>query len=197
MAKYAPDLIGLQESVKTYLPHIVDTINSQLQGQYKSIGWHSVQFIYNSDTLGEGHLLSPPDLHIRDAGRGMIVVWFPKRQLLAINLHAPHKVHLAQEISKTFDTVAIPELVKPQRIIVTGDFNDAYYQTLTELNIMGKILRQYGSGSVAKSCCTDTNYQLIGDYIFDSDYNLPGFYGIQKDDLNQLMSDHYPIIYYQ
>ena len=192
LASYSPDLIGLQESGPIYLPGIVDIIKRQTGFQYETIGHGFVQFIYNPILLGKGVLLSPLDLHMVEQGRQMIIVWFSLIKLLAINLHAPHKVDLEKVILDAFNKV--PVNVNPNRIIITGDFNDAYNNTpLTQIKIMDKILRQHGPAS--KSCCTNANYRYMGDYIFDSEYQRPGFYGIPPDAYDKLMSDHHPVIY--
>ena len=196
MVKHRSDLIGLQEVHNYYFKKIMEAFNTNSKEKYESIGGNgSVQFLYNSNILGKGILLSDPDLYIIDKGRDMIVVWFPTIKLLAINLHAPHKIDLNKEITKIFNTVIISDEIKKtiNRIIVTGDFNDTYYDPLKELTFLGKKLKQHGDAVL--SCCYDSNYQLKGDYIFDSDYNNPGFYGISADTYKILMSDHYPVIY--
>ena len=177
LASHHPDLIGLQESTSTHLFEIVEAINRRTSHQYESVGAGPVQFIYNIESFGKGYLLSPPDLHMIQIGRRMIIVWFPQIKLLAVNLHAPHQVDLKKQILDTFNTVPIN--VNPDRIVMMGDFNDAYNQPLTQLTIMNKILRQHGSPP--HSCCTDMEYRLIGDYIFDSEYQRSGFYGIPDD----------------
>lgn len=193
LASQRADLIGLQESTMTYLPKIVRVMNEQTDIHYEAIGSGPVQFIYNIKTLGRGYLLSPPNLYIVQPSRQMIVVWFPQIQLLAINLHAPHNVDLEKEIINTFNRVPIG--VNPSRIIMVGDFNDAYHQPLVQLALMGRILRQHGIAPY--SCCTDMNYTLVGDYIFDTEYQWPGFYGISPDAFSNLMSDHYPVVFYE
>lgn len=193
LAKQKPDLIGLQEVVQTYLYEMLDVINNDTEKTYESIGSGPVRFIYNVETLGTGYLLSPPKLYMIEPKRELIVVWFSKVQILAINLHAPHQVNLKEEILNTLNKVQI--YVNPKRIIIVGDFNDGYYESLTQINFKGKILRQHGNPP--KSCCADSNYSTIGDYIFDSEYMKGGFYGIPKDAYDILMSDHYPVVYYE
>lgn len=191
IASRNPDLVGIQESVPTYLGNICSQISEKSGKEYQSIGSGSVQFIYNRLHLGEGVLLSEPNLHIIEENRLMIVVWFPKIKLLAINLHAPHNVDLGESITNTFETVSIS--IKPDRIIMTGDFNDGYRSPLTELNLIGKVLRQHGEPS--KTCCLDTNFRFQGDYIFDSDYTKDGFYGVPNSVYALPMSDHLPVVF--
>ena len=189
MNKQGADLIGLQEVSSQYLPLMME----YFPRSHQSIGYATVYFIYNQDKLGRGQMLAPTDLAITQPGRYLLTVWFPKVKLLAINLHAPHKVDLKKEIQKTFKWVKTKSIV-PRRIIVTGDFNDAYYPLLQNLTLLGKVVKQHSSPT--KSCCTDSNYQYYGDYIFDSDYSSPGFYGISSDARQKLMSDHYPVSFY-
>ncbi len=189
MNKQGADLIGLQEVSSQYLPLMME----HFPRSYQSIGYATVSFIYNQEKLGRGQMLAPTDLSITQPGRYMLAVWFPKVKLLAINLHAPHQVDLKKEIQKTFKYVKTKSII-PSRIIVTGDFNDAYHPPLQNMTLMGKPVKQHSSPT--KSCCTDSNYQYYGDYIFDSDYSSPGFYGISSDARQKLMSDHYPVSFY-
>nr|QBK91023.1 MAG: endonuclease/exonuclease/phosphatase family protein [Pithovirus LCPAC201] len=189
MNKQGADLIGLQEVSSQYLPLMME----YFPRSHQVVGYATVHFIYNRDKLGQARMLNPTDLAIVQSGRYMLAVWFPKVKLLAVNLHAAHQINLKKEIEKTFRLVKT-KFTSPNRIIVTGDFNDAYHSPLQDLVLMGKVLRQHSSPT--KSCCTDSNYQYYGDYIFDSDYSSPGFYGISIDARQKLMSDHYPISFY-
>jgi len=212
LARQNADLIGLQEigdkyyiqKMLTVFPKGYETIRQSPQ---------TVYFIYNKNKLGSGTIISPPNLNVGGSGRPMLVVWFAQIKLLAINLHAAHKINLKQTIENSFNSITIPAGVKPNRIIITGDFNDTYNAPLSEINIMGKLLKQHGPPP--KSCCidTDTKYQFPGDYIFDSDYQQAGFYGVPDDaktpvlyngnkpyvnsnSKNKLMSDHEPVVFY-
>jgi hypothetical protein len=192
----------LQEVVVEYLPLMM----KHFPETYQTVGSSSTYFIYNSSVFGQGQLLSHKRLYIIQEGRPMIIVWFPKVELLAVNLHAPHKINLKDGIEKTFNSVKISSSIHPKRIIITGDFNDAYYAPLQELNLMGKVLRQHSSPP--KSCCADSSYNYSGDYIFDSDLMMKGFYGVPSDARNpilyhfpsgtksRLMSDHDPVVFY-
>lgn len=210
LAAQNADLIGLQEVAH---PQYVQKMLTVFPPGYESIGQQTTYFIYNKNKLGTGQILSPDNLAIYQKGRPMVIVWFSKVKLLAINLHAAHRIKLKQVIEQTFNTVNIPPTIKPDRIILTGDFNDTYNSPLTELKLMGKILKQHGPPP--KSCCIDidTKYQYYGDYIFDSNYKQPGFYGVPDDaktpvlyngntpyinsnSNNKLMSDHEPVVFY-
>lgn len=190
-----PDLMGLQEVRGEYLVKIIN------QNIYDIVGDKGTVVVYNKNKLGKGYQISHVDLHIKEPGRGMIVVYFPNVKLLFINLHAPHNVDLHDEIQKTLNQVSFIPLLYINRIIVTGDFNDAYRAPLKELKLLNFILKQ--PNQAIKSCCSDNNYSLIGDYIFDSEYEIEGYYGVPKTaekyryNKHILMSDHYPIVYEQ
>lgn len=213
LARQNADLIGLQEigdksyvhKMLTVFPKGYDMIRQSPQ---------TVYFIYNKVKLGPATVISPPNLTVGGQGRPMIMVWFPKVQLLAVNIHAAHGLNLQREIEKAFNSVNIPNNIRPQRIIVTGDFNDdtkVGQVTLNELNLMGQNLKQHGQPP--KTCCTDSGYKYYGDYILDTEYKQPGFYGVPNDakspiayngntpylnhnSTNKLMSDHEPVVFY-
>ena len=210
------DLMGFQECVEPSFSRMVQRIKQESKPysrNYQTIGYDSVQIVYDEDKLGNGIMLNKSGLHIIESTRLMIVVWFPQTKILAINLHAPHDFDSEKEITNTFNSINISEDVKPERIVMMGDFNDSYRQPLTEITFLDMKLKQHltSTGKPLQTCCTDSNYQWIGDYIFDSDYFKNGYYGIpgrmgdstgtyfQRNDPEHedkiLMSDHHPVIY--
>ena len=184
------DLIGLQEVVSEYLDEYLYLLNEFSTKKYASISAGNLALIYDSDKLGQGQLLSSPYLYILQFGRGMMIVYFSLHKLLVVNLHAPHRVELQSAIESTFNSVPIN--VPVNRIIVMGDFNDPQ-ENLSELNLREFKLKQYDKPPI--SCCDDVNYIYPGDYIFDSNFEQKGFYGIPTSAHSQLMSDHYPVIF--
>ena len=205
LAHQRADIIGLQEVVNKYMPLIIQ----QFKG-YDYIGHNNSYIIYNKN-LGLAQIISPKFLTINGNGRTMLVVWFPDVKLVVVNLHAAHNIDLKISIEQVFNA-NITKNIKPTRIIVTGDFNDAYGCNLQQLNLLGFKLQQHGIPT--KSCCTDRKYIYYGDYIFDSEYQIPGFYGTPCDGIapilyddnnnlylnpnskNKLMSDHNPVVFY-
>ena len=190
------DLIGLQECVEPSFTRMLTTI-CQSNPSHSCIGYNSVQLIYNKDKFGEGIMLNEPGLHILEPSRLMIIIWFPLVKLLVVNLHAPHDFDSQKEITNTFNMGIYDKYnIKPDRIIMMGDFNDSYRESLTEITLQNKLLKQHPTvtNKPIQTCCTDSNYSWIGDYIFDSDYMKDGYYG-SIDDHNVLMSDHHPVIY--
>jgi len=190
LAEQKADLIGLQEVALPYFPDLV----KQIGKEYTSVGYGPVQLVYNKRKLGEGYLISPLDLYMVETVRVFTVTWFPQVKLLVINLHAPHRVNLKETISEAFSKVPTVG-IRPERILALGDFNDGYFSLLESLTIMGKILRQHGPPSQA--CCADSNFRTVGDYIFDSEYEREGFYGIPPSAKQNLMSDHYPVAFFE
>ena len=69
---------------------------------------------------------------------------------------------------------------------MTGDFNDSYRSPLEEITFLGMKLKQHNTlnNKPPNTCCTDSNYQWAGDYIFDSDYHKNGYYGIPRRSKN-------------
>lgn len=191
------DLLGFQECVEPSFSTFLRWICQGTGRNYQMIGSGSVQFIYDQNKLGQGILLSKPNLCIIEETRLMIVVWFPQTKLLAVNLHAPHDFDLQKHITETFNSIDIPSTVKPDRIIMTGDFNDSYRSPLKEITFLNMKLRQHHiiNETSLQTCCADSNYRWIGDYIFDTEYTRDGYYGISVDADKSLMSDHHPVIY--
>ena len=190
LAEQRPLIVGIQEGVNSVTPLIVDVMNKQVgENKYAYTNLNTCYFIYDI-SIGKPSYLNLTT--VADANnkneREMLVVYFPNIKLLAINLHAPHGANLKSEIELKINQLNLN--LNPNRIIVTGDFNDGK-GSLKELQILGQTLKQHGRPF--KTCCTDSDYQYVGDYIFDSDYNKSGIYQIVKSD--KLMSDHYPIIY--
>ncbi len=190
------DLIGLQEVVSKYTSELFPS-------QYKFLNNSRAYILYKEEIFGEGYALSEDQLFIsEEKGRSLLVVYFPKVGLLVINLHAPHNVDLKTEITNTFSKVIIPDYVKLNRIILMGDFNDAYFSPLKSIKLLN--FKLYQPGLSPHTCCTDTDYQFTGDYIFDSQHSIKGEYGIPdvekyryQNTEHILMSDHYPVLYDQ
>lgn len=100
--------------------------------------------------------------------RGLLIVYFPGPCLLIINLHAPHidnidKILLDKLID--IDNILDNDIIL-KRIIILGDFNDGnkLLQNST-ISFRGfKLIQKI----ITKTCCFDVDYQVYGDYIFDS-----------------------------
>ena len=128
--------------------------------------------------------------------RAIQIIWFSKLSLLFINLHAPHNINLKTEIELVCSTVRLN--IKPEKIIMAGDFNDESGQLLkNSINIFGMELRLPENSYVPNTCCSDVGYNYPGDYILVTDYNddeiyfgLPPDYKREKN----LYSDHDPVI---
>jgi len=190
LAQQFPDLIGLQEVAEKYLPEMVSTLNKKTSQNYLAILAGTAAIVYNPAILGDGYLITSPDLVILEQNRSLMVVWFPFSEILVINLHAPHRIDLRSNLTKILETIKLN--VSPRRILMTGDFNDTSENPLTSISLFGFELKQPGPSPI--SCCTDRNYQYPGDYIFDSKIGMK-YYGTPKDAPKQLMSDHYPVMY--
>lgn len=79
--------------------------------------------------------------------------------------------------------------------MMVGDFND-YQGTLIgkSLNVFGKQISM--QSNPPKSCCEDSGYAFVGDYIFDSKITDDKYYGLPLDynRYEPIMSDHDPVI---
>lgn len=209
------DLFGLQEiNVKYQEPFedVLISIGEEKHRDYRFInsyyfgGW-AVTVGYDQNKLGEGVQITPNDFSLGSSRpRGLQAVYFPDHELLFINLHAPHNINLKQEldykgkqIEKFFAEAFGDTEYKVKRIIMAGDFNDDSGSLLNQtINMFGLNIKLPVPGhKVPKTCCTDTNYIYVGDYILDSNPNngniyfgLPLGYNRKTD----LYSDHDPVV---
>jgi hypothetical protein len=180
---------------------------------------------YDINEMGPGIQITPNNYIFGEENstdrRGMQAIFFPVRNLLMINLHAPHDIDLLVHLNMNFNQIGKLFLssemgkttnIKKTRVIVTGDFND-FKGLLIKLSIegklmfLGKILRMHTVKDVPISCCTDTKYQYVGDYIFDSlnndnnnndnNNNDKTYYydfPLGYDRTINLLSDHDPVV---
>lgn len=208
--KQNADIIGLQEVGPGLIPSIMNKFGSD----YSYINNYTEVIIYNSEKLGAAKILNLKQNRFsngkrdNDKKRNIVALWFERIKLLVFNLRAPHSLGIGPTVERFLNHGDYQHIV-PKRIIAMGDFNDTLDNPLVELVIRGLTLKQHGPAP--HSCCTDSKYIYTGDYIFDSAYELPGFYGIPEDvkvnfEYNErnsptyisgpLMSDHYPVVFY-
>lgn len=215
------DLIFLQElSSKEWSSFLekVKVLGRQRGVDYQAlVGYYfgdvMTAIIFNVAKLGRGLQITPSDFKLYDETtqdkeeRSIVVGWFPDLGLIAINLHAPHKIDLRGAIERRLIETE-PFLRRYQvehhqinRVLMAGDFNDDF-QEVTRPNFA---LGAYGhrlklpidSALVPQTCCFDSNYQYTGDYILDS-RRVPGYFGVPHEyDRNyDLYSDHDPVVYF-
>lgn len=176
------DLIGLQELTAEFLDELKVQFAHLPDGgvKYQYAGYeNSICLIYNGQMLGEASYLSDDNLFFVNNYRPMLIVYFPKVKLVAVNLHAEHDIALKTEIEDKYNTILsyYPDL-EIDRVVVLGDFNDTEHK-LKSLYLSKLSCKQHSN--IVPTCCADSNYQYYGDYIFDSDYNLIGRYGTPLD----------------
>jgi len=108
-----------------------------------------------------------------------------KGGLLAVNVHAPHRINLLKHLQSALDDLLLKvELMTGHasnvgRVILMGDFNDERGTMINKsinlntnlnnhltLNIPNRV--RDGKLGVPKTCCADSKYQFVGDYILDT-----------------------------
>lgn len=195
------DLFGVQEVNNRYKNVFMDTIRSlNVNFEFLSSDYHSDTSImtgYDKNVLGNGvQLTNNLKLSSDTDDRAIQIIWFNKHSLLFINLHAPHDISLKKEIEKICNNIKLS--VRPSKIIMVGDFNDGKGEILNQcINIFGMELRIPVNNEIPTTCCTDINYQYVGDYILTSDYNNQNIYfglPLNYDRETNLYSDHDPVI---
>jgi len=182
-AKYLTDynLFGMQELNREFQREFQDEIYNlgRSKGRnyrfFSNLGDFAVVVGYDKDVMGEGIRITPDNFVFGEGNnmRGMQAIYFPLRNLLFVNLHAPHNIDLIRGLNNAFQYISQLFLQRfgkyDTRVIVVGDFND-YKGVLASrnniLNILGKYLNLHGEAP--RSCCADTNYKYPGDYIFDT-----------------------------
>lgn len=203
------NLFGLQEVHYTYVKLLEDYLRKQ-NTNFKFVNSRTGLVVgYDSSIYGNAILITPDDYVFgenKNDLRGMMAVYFPSNKTLIINLHAPHYIDLVEQLNMNFEYIG--QLFYKRypyddpRILVTGDFND-YNGSLIEPSLKGKLkmlgkslkLHVKGKSDTPKSCCMDSNYKFVGDYIFDSDQNL-SYFGFPLGYLRHepFMSDHDPVV---
>lgn len=150
---------------------------------------------YDRNVMGQGILMTPANYNFgyQDVIGVLQATYFPKRNLLFINVHAPlnsQDINLAFRLSIAFGQIQenLPKIwpttdFRNIRIIVVGNFNDCDGVLINEsrkgeFKIFGKELRLHvdptqqeqhllAARNVEHTCCFP-DYKCYGDYIFDS-----------------------------
>lgn len=180
------DIFGLQEVHPSY----VTAFEQLFKDSFKFICGAYVLVGYKEDIVGPGVSLTSPK-HVL-INRGMQVIWFPKIELIFINVHAPHNINLRLEIEKNLSKIKTD--VKPKRVIMVGDFNDFKGTLLhTTIRAFGFDLKVPGSKKLI-TCCADTHYKYPGDCILTNYHS--GSYGHPEGYVrgSPLISDHDPVV---
>lgn len=197
------DLFGTQEVNSKYKDKffdVVKSINMTKRFEFISSIYHGNTYIvtgYDRDKLGKAiSLTDNMKLSSSSDDRAIQIIWFEKHKLLFINLHAPHNIHLKSTIEKVCRTIQTPKQIN--KIIMVGDFNDASGQLLkSSINIFGTNIKIPIYSHVPKTCCADSNYNYVGDYILTSDYSNKDIYfgtPVNYDRNTNLYSDHDPVV---
>lgn len=77
-----------------------------------------------------------------------------------------------------------------------GDFNDDSKQLLRDkIEVLGMTLDFPPKTKGPKTCCYDSNYAFVGDYILDSGWKKGTYFGIPKGYTRPpYRSDHDPVV---
>jgi hypothetical protein len=197
-------LIGLQEYVISDKWNFFEAIkdNSQIKdlkiiyssNTYSTHDIVKIALVYDYSSFGHAEVILDTkisDPHPHKFGRPLLAVYFERIKLLVFNVHMPHfaqKIEIADEFYKAIKPIEhFLQNKSIERIVVMGDFND-YMNTIDSLLI--KKMRLYKNLDV-KTCCFDTDFNHVGDYIFDS---LKNRKTLRFSEDLPLMSDHLPIV---
>lgn len=201
----SPEVIGLQEiniafkdTIKSYLQTRANDTYDFYESRY---GTACIMLAVKSTLFGPGYPLTLEDEPFAEPPdpRTLQAIWFPIKDILLINLHAPHNIDIRLTLERKMDLImnTITPNIYPERIIITGDFNDGQG---TIGNAPLYMFNQYvtiPSTVHVTTCCDDVNYIYPGDYIMDSVLYNDTYYGYPPGYIRKqpLMSDHDPIMY--
>ena len=203
------NLFGLQEISPKYQQAFEQALlknNPYLQFLSSNyLGTSNLVTGFDVNVTGPGVPITPPNtpfplrLKNKNKRRGVQAIYFPKIELLFINIHAPHDIdllkgitELGKAIEKEFQKLE-KNGSKPKRVIMVGDFNDhtgiLINKPIKIFDLTMKVSRKI------LTCCTDANFIYPGDYIFDTEINA-GYYGLPKGYVRNSpsMSDHDPVV---
>lgn len=215
------DLFGLQEINKNYGREFENRLKQRGVEMNKKYEFspsnyyinYGVLIGYDTNVMGNSVKITPDGYTIgsdpKDM-RGFQAIYFPKHKLIFINLHAPHNINLEKilnnalaDVSNMFISLGYKSS-DVRRVIMVRDFND-YGGSLSNrtLTLDGFNIRIPAPDSIIpKTCCADTKYRFVGDYIMDSKFDpadmkakkvyfgLPPNYDRSKNPY----SDHDPVV---
>lgn len=229
------NLFGLQEVNPYYQREFVERITNAGRDAGKNFVFYDNNYPgrpadntiitgYDRNVMGQGLLITPVNSIFgnRDAIGVFQATYFPKRNLLFINVHAPNNqnVNLTYRLGIAFDEIrrhlvdSWPTInSRNLRIILAGNFNDCDGVLINQSNegqfkIFDKELRLHVQTAErpmhrlaprnAEHTCCYPEYKCYGDYIFDtSPLPLKFYYFGFPIDYNRrvdLYSNHDPVI---
>ena len=189
------DIFCAQEGTKEYVDLIYNKLNkSKKYNICKSFISRTLLWTIYKKSFGK-----PTELfkgHFKNhKGRPIQILYFKNINLILINAHFPHEVEIKQLI-KINILPYIKMYLNKSRIIFCGDFNDSNSQLIKENDAelkLDNIIMKTENAKNVKSCCYNSNFTDIGDYIFDS--KKINYFGIIPIfNKIKLASDHKPVI---
>ena len=198
-------LFGLQEISNKHSEAFFKKIKSNANNQQynftkTSNGDWTVVTGFDEMITGPGIQITSPNDHliVGTDSRGIQATYFGKIKLIFINLHAPHKISFNDIQSKIIEIEFNNQHLKynVERIVIVGDFNDFNGKFADRsFKMFDKEISLPKNVSLPKSCCEDSQYQYVGDYIFDSE-KIHSYFGFPLKYKRQdpLMSDHDPVV---
>jgi hypothetical protein len=188
----AIDIVGMQEVQEEYIDKFLEVIreNGPEQADWVLVRHGVCGTIYNKSTMGHAESVS---IECGKSLRCVQGLFFRDSGLLHLNAWFEHY----KNVITTIEKISLPADIEPTRVIITMDSNDfsGLYRTYA-IKLANLTLKIPGE-TKQKTCCEDSGYHYVGDYIFDSEYAKAKYYGIPKN-INpakeQLMSDHLPVL---
>jgi hypothetical protein len=194
------DLFAVQEVNSKYRDTFLQNITNPHR-DFAFLASNSILTGYDRKVMGDGQQLTHNMMiESKTDKRPIQAIWFNKLRLLFINLHAPHHIDLKAVIEhacKSINNTLLHDNLKPNRVMIAGDFNDDTGQLITRsINAFGKIIRIPQGSTAPKTCCADSGYKFPGDYILDSQSDGHAYFGLPPGYNRKvtLLSDHDPVV---
>jgi len=136
-----PTIIGVQEAQTTefcdrYVEWFASHGRPHMEYVHATSGRENSAIFYDSSETGLGRRVGPArGFFCGEEGRACCAAYFRKMHTVVVNLHAPHfdprhaNAKLLSALREVFDTVTrscAADKLPVDRVLVTGDFNDAH-----------------------------------------------------------------------
>lgn len=211
-----PDIVSLQEvpdDVPSVRKRFLKAFHEESGGLMQIVDTpQTTVLIYNPQTMGPAHVITVTKIKNGGDHRDLLAAWFPARQAIVVNLHAPHGPGLKKMLGKGLrkverDFLRVTKLPRDavETVILCGDFNDYKGSLLQPPDDWSGVFNDtlelpVDSGSSApRTCCEDSGYSYTGDYIYMNSkalarckhvYRVPRQYKRH----NPPISDHDPVV---
>lgn len=182
-----PTIMGVQEAQTTefcdrYVRWFASRGRPHMEYVHATSGPENSAIFYDASKTGPGRRVGPAEgFYCGKEGRACCAAYFHKIRMVVVNVHAPHfsirhNEKLLSALRKVFGTVTrscATDKLRVDRVLVTGDFNDAkdlIGDDTPELKVCGHQVLRWKPAPV--TCCRKGGALTLpdtrGDYVLSS-----------------------------